>query len=137
MREFMNVSKLTDNEYMKNLCDDIQVLIHTLGDTSQIKYAALREDIQGQERTSNTVTEVESEYGNGNLQKPVLSRSATTPYRTLGRVDLMNTMSQDREDSDPMAVQTSMDPDIFAGFQLTPPPVLRRSKTISSSSNIV
>ena len=136
MHEFMNVSKLTDNEYMKNLCDDIQVLIHTLGDTSQIKYAALREDIQGQERTSNTVTEVESEYGNENLHKPVLSRSTTTPYRTPGRVDLMDTMSQDRDENDPMAVETSIDSNIFAGFQLTPPPILRRSKTMSSSSNV-
>jgi uncharacterized protein YegL len=141
MQEFMNVSKLTENEYMKSLCDDIKVLIHTLGDASQIKYAALREDIQGQERTSNTVTDVENDYGkgeydNGFLHKPVLSRSATTPYRTPGRVDLMDTMSQDREDSDPMAVRTSMDPDIFAGFRLTPPPVLRRSQTISSSSNV-
>jgi hypothetical protein len=141
MHEFMNVSKLTENEYMKSLCDDIKVLIHTLGDASQIKYAALREDVQCQERTSNTVTDVENdygkaEYGNGNLQKPVLSRSATTPYRTPGRVDLMDTMSQDREDSDPMAVQTSMDQDIFAGFRLTPPPVIRRSQNISSSSNV-
>jgi uncharacterized protein YegL len=137
----MNVSKLTENEYMKSLCDDIKVLIHTLGSMSQIKYAALREDVQGQERTSNTVTDVENdydkaEYGNGILQKPVLSRSATTPYRTPGRVDLMDTMSQDREDSDPMAVQTSMDQDIFAGFRLTPPPVIRRSQNISSSSNV-
>ena len=132
----MNVSKLTNNEYLKNLCDDIRVLLHTLGDMSQIKYAALREDIQGQERTSNTVTEVERESGNRNLHKPVLSRSATTPYRTLGRVDLMDTMSQDRDENDPMAVETSIDSNIFAGFKLTPPPVLRRSQTMSSSSNI-
>lgn len=144
MEKFMERFDLNENEYMKSLCDDIRVLIHTAGSAAQIKYCALREDIQGQERTSNTVTDIDDSVYGEIVAKPALSRCPTTPYRTTGRIGLMDTMSQNTDNMEPALtppsatnpahIQTNFATDIFSGFHLTPPPVLRRSRTTGSSS---
>ena len=95
LSEHMNLYNLNENEYMKGLCDDISILLQTIGTISQLKYSVLREDIQGQERTCNTVTIVRERYFQHDFTPTILSQSSTTPYRTPSRVDLMNTMSQD------------------------------------------
>lgn len=131
MCDNMELHKLSDNEYMKCLCDDISILLQTLGTLAQLKYCALREDVQGQERTGSTVTVIHDRNIEFDMILPVLSRSNTTPYRTPGRVDLMNTMSQsisdepDQENDRALSIQI----DIFPRAQHSPSPILRRKQS--------
>jgi uncharacterized protein with von Willebrand factor type A (vWA) domain len=133
--QYMNALKeeyqLETSESIQCLCDDLSLLLQTLGNNGQIKYCAMREDIQGQERTCNAVTMIPEEDSDfmspGAIPRPVLSRSQTTPYRTPGRMNLMDTLSQDVDDDvigHRLFIDTTQD-----NICGPPPPVLRRSQT--------
>ena len=126
LSDHMESYDLSEDEYMKGLCDDISILLQTLGTDKQLKYSALREDIQGQERTCNTVTIIHETYTPCHFAPPVLSRSTTTPHRSPGRVELMNTMSQDAFDTDESQNDLSIHADVSDAEITVPPPIPKR-----------
>ena len=134
MTNFMEMYDIQDNEYMNCLCDDISMLLNTFGYIAQLKYCALREDIQGQERTCNAITMIHHNdlcLINNLEPPPQLTRTTTTPYRTPGRINLMNTMSQDidEEKHDQKNERLSINTDILDLFDFTAPPILRRTES--------
>jgi len=141
MNHFMELYNIQDNEYMNCLCDDISMLLNTFGYISQLKYCALREDIQGQERTCNAITMI---HNNdlcliNNLDSPNITRTVTTPYRTPGRTNLMHTISQDIEDTENTKdteqekinnESLSINVDVLNFFDFAVPPILRRTQSM-------
>ena len=101
LNQFIDTNHLGENEWTRILCDDLAILLQTLGGNAVLKYCGLREDNQGQQRVSNSVSFVHEEDQSRDesiADLPVLSRNPTTPFRTPGRMNLMNSLSQDRED---------------------------------------
>ena len=100
--EFIATHQLGDDPMMNGLRDDLLILEKTFGTGQFIKYAGIREDSQGRQYTCNTITEIPSDILPifGGLNRPCLTRTPTSAYSTPGRVQLMNSFSQNNTQED-------------------------------------
>ena len=110
INEFIKMHNLENDIMINGLRDDLNVVQQTFGTIQFVKYAGIREDSQGRQYTCNMVSElpdnddiiynVVSESTNINdISRPTLTRSAVSAYTSPGRIDMMNTLSQDVDDS--------------------------------------
>ena len=125
LEEYAKIHDLESNEFFNTLKDDITILLQTLFTHNLLKYCGLREDNQGQQRISNAVVDIPKEHISTNgLSRPILQRSTTTPYRTPGRVNIMDSLSQDADDYPSPLNLNDIDDDNTGTL---PPPILRHS----------
>jgi len=127
LEDYGKIHGLESNEFFNTLKDDMTILLQTLFTPSMLKYCGLREDNQGQQRISNAVVDIPKEHiSTPGLSRPILQRSATTPYRTPGRVNLMDSLSQDVDD---VPERTSLNINVidYSDGDSVPPPILRHS----------
>lgn len=96
INEFIKMHNLENDIMINGLRDDLNVVQQTFGTIQFVKYAGIREDSQGRQYTCNMVSELPD---NCDISRPTLTRSAVSAYTSPGRIDMMNTLSQDVYDS--------------------------------------
>jgi len=107
--DFITTHQLEDDPMMNGLRDDLLVLEKTFGTNQFVKYAGIREDSQGRQYTCNTITELPSGLpAVGEIQRPCLTRTATSAYATPGRVQVMTSFSQNDDEEEPMGSSASV-----------------------------
>ena len=133
LEQYIEMNRLEENEFITCLCDDIKIVLQTLDGSSLLKYAGIREDNQGQQRTNNAVVYIHQDdlVLPNNSFTPIIRRVSTTPYRTPGRLDLMDSLSQDHEDNS-LYIDTDYEESNDSEYS-TPPPIRRNSNSFHSA----
>ena len=90
-----NITDGVDLLLLNGLLDDLIVIKHTLGSNQYLKYGVARQMSQGNQTTTNTITELPDINDNNNLSGVARSLSnMTSVNESPGRVDLMRSISQ-------------------------------------------
>jgi uncharacterized protein YegL len=92
---FMEENELLDDEFMKELLKDLNVMKNVQGNTNQYMYLTARENAQGRETSYNMNSQFdESEtIVNNDSSPPVLERASAGVYATPGRLNMMREVS--------------------------------------------
>lgn len=92
---FMEENELLDDEFMKELLKDLNVMKNVHGNTNQYMYLTARENAQGRETSYNMNSQFdESEtIVNNDSSPPVLERASAGVYATPGRLNMMREVS--------------------------------------------
>jgi regulator of replication initiation timing len=92
---FMEENELLDDEFMKELLKDLNVMKNVQGNTNQYMYLTARENAQGRETSYNMNSQFdESEtIVNNDSSPPQLERASAGVYATPGRLTMMREVS--------------------------------------------
>lgn len=95
--KYMDSNDLKEDSLLYGLVDDLNVIINTLTNNLNLKYAVAREESQGRQTAFNTVSEMQDNIDDDDslldIRPPRLRREPTSAYATPGRLDLMREMS--------------------------------------------
>ena len=137
LEQYIEINYLEGNEFITCLRDDMNILLQTLAGSSLLKYSSIREDNQGQQRTNNAITYIHEDdiTPTENSVTPSIARVSTTPYRTPGRVELMDSLSQDREDT-LLFIDTDHEESSSNSTEYGTPPPIRRNSDSFHNANV-
>jgi len=114
MREYMKANMLSDDAFMKQLCDDIHISYKLLDTVEGVMYTSARQSSQGRQRSYNTSANVDDDLP----EPPTLHRSNAMAMPPLMRTNSMQ--SQIVTPDDYFAIPMGLDASGFYESELSP-----------------